>query len=176
MEGEVPHAGLPILPLAANPRLPWNSSSPVLVAKGNVWPGIASPGLNSQDWRRGADTQAAGPTAEPWIDSNGWFLRMAKTYAPSKTAWLLFDPPGGGNVVVLDAYRRAVADSGSFGGRWIVSLDDALRAGLAQKEQSAMETWKSIAGALAFFAKHNQWETNPPVGLVGVDLGFFGRQ
>src|ERR1019366_1194844 len=69
MEGEVPNAGLPILPLAANPHLPWNSSSPVLVAKGNVWPGIASQGLNSQDWRR--DTQAAGPSSEPWIDSNG---------------------------------------------------------------------------------------------------------
>jgi hypothetical protein len=174
MEGEVPHAGLPILPLAANARLPWNSSSPVLVAKGNVWPGIASPGLNSQDWRRGADTQAAGPTAEPWIDSNGWFLRLAKMYAPSKTAWLLFDPPGGGNVVVVDAYRRAIADSGSFGGRWIVSLDDALRAGLAQQEQSAMEIWRSIADALAFFAKHSQWETNSPVGVVGVVSDFSG--
>ena len=174
MEGEVPNAGLPILPLAARPHLPWNSSSPILVAKGNEWPGIASPGLNSQDWRRGADLQAAGPTAEPWIDSNGWFLRLAKVYAPSKTPWLLFDPPGGGNVILADAYRRAIADSQSFCGRWVVSLDDALRANLAQKEQSGMETWKSIAGALAFFAKHSQWETNSPVGLVGVISDFSG--
>jgi hypothetical protein len=174
MEGEVPNAGLPILPLAANPHLPWNSSSPVLVAKGNVWPGIASQGLNSQDWRRGGDTQAAGPTAEPWIDSNGWFLRLAKTYAPSKTPWLLFDPPGGANVVLADAYLRAIADSGSFCGRWILSLDDALRGSLAQKEQSAMAAWKSIAGALDFFAKHRQWETNSPVGLAGVISDFAG--
>ena len=174
MEGEVPNAGLPILPLAANPHLPWDSSSPVLVAKGNVWPGIASQGLGSQDWRRGGDTQAAGPTAEPWIDSNGWFLRLAKVCAPSKTSWLLFDPPGGANVILADAYLRAIADSGSFGGRWILSLDDALRASLAQKEQSAMETWKSIAGALAFFAKHSQWETYSPVGRVGVISDFLG--
>jgi hypothetical protein len=174
MEGEVPNAGLPILPLAANPHLAWNSSSPVLVAKGNVWPGIASQGLNSQDWRPGRDTQAAGPTSEPWIDSNGWFLRLAKVYAPSKTAWLLFEPPGGPNVIVADAYRRAVADAGSFGGRWVVSLDDALRASLAQKEPAALETWKAIAGALAFFAKHSQWETNSPVGLVGVISDFSG--
>ena len=174
MEGEVPNAGLPILPLAANPHLPWDSSSPVLVAKGNVWPGVASQGLNSQDWRRGGDTQAAGPTSEPWIDSNGWFLRLAKVCAPSKTSWLLFDPPGGANVILADAYLRAIADSGSFGGRWILSLDDALRASLAQKEQSAMETWKSIAGALAFFAKHSQWETYSPVGQVGVISDFSG--
>jgi hypothetical protein len=174
MEGDVPNAGLPILPLAANPHLPWNSSSPVLVAKGNVWPGIASQGLNSQDWRPGRDTQAAGPTSEPWIDSNGWFLRLAKAYAPSKTTWLLFDPPGGANVVLADAYRRAIADSGSFCGRWVLSLDDALRASLAQKEQSAMETWKSITGALAFFAQHGQWETNSPVGYVGVISDFVG--
>ena len=174
MEGEVPNAGLPILSLAANPHLPWDSSSPVLVAKGNVWPGVASQGLNSQDWRRGGDTQAAGPTSEPWIDSNGWFLRLAKVCAPSKTSWLLFDPPGGANVILADAYLRAIADSGSFGGRWILSLDDALRASLAQKEQSAMETWKSIAGALAFFAKHSQWETYSPVGRVGVISDFLG--
>jgi hypothetical protein len=174
MEGEVPNAGLPILPLAANPHLPWNSPSPVLVAKGNVWPGIASMGLNSQDWHREADTQAGGPTSEPWIDSNGWFLRLAKAYAPSKTTWLLFDPPGGPNVVLADAYRRAIADSGSCSGRWVLSLDDALRASLAQKEQSAMETWKSITGALAFFARHSQWEANSPVGLVGVISDFAG--
>jgi hypothetical protein len=174
MEGDVPNAGLPILPLAANPHLPWNSASPVLVAKGNVWPGIASQGLNSQDWRRSADTQASGPTSEPWLDSNGWFLRLAKVYAPSKTVWLLFDPPGGANVVLADAYRRAITDSGSFGGRWVVSLDDALRASLVQKEQAALDTWKSIAGALAFFAQHSQWETNSPVGLVGVISDFSG--
>jgi hypothetical protein len=174
MEGEVPNAGLPILPLAANPHVPWNSSSPVLVAKDNVWPAVASQGLNSQDWRPGRDTQASGPTAEPWIDSNGWFLRLAKTYAPSKTIWLLFDPPGGPNVVLADAYLRAIADSGSFCGRWILSLDDALRASLAQQEQSAMGTWKSITGALAFFAKRGQWETNSPVGMVGVISDFAG--
>jgi hypothetical protein len=172
VEGEIPDAGLPILPLAANPHLPWNSSSPLLVAKGNVWPGIASQGLNSQDWRR--DTQASGPTSEPWIDSNGWFLRLAKVCAPSKTVWLLFDPPGVANVVLADAYRRAITDSGSCCGRWIVSLDDALRAGLIQKEQSAMDTWKSIAGALAFFAQHSPWETYSPVGLVGVISDFSG--
>ena len=174
MEGEVPNAGLPIIPLAANPHLPWNSSSPVLVAKGNVWPGVASQGLNSQDWRPGRDSQASGPTSEPWIDSNGWFLRLSNVYAPSKTTWLLFDPPGGPNVILADAYLRAIADSGSFGGRWILSLDDALRASLAQKEQSALTTWKSIAGALAFFARHSQWEANSPVGLVGVISDFAG--
>jgi hypothetical protein len=174
VEGEAPDAGLPVLPLGTNPHLPWNSPSPVLVAKGNVWPGIASQGLNSQDWRREGEAEAAGPTSAPWIDSNGWFLRLAKVYAPSKIPWLLFDPPGGANVVLTDAYLRAIADSGSFGGRWILSLDDALRASLAQKEQRAMETWKSIAGALAFFAKHSQWETYSPLGVIGVISEFSG--
>jgi hypothetical protein len=174
MEGEVPNAGLPILPIAANPHLAWNSSSPVLVAYNNVWPGIASQGLNSQDWRPGRESQASGPTAEPWIDSNGWFLRLAKVYAPSKTCWLLFEPPGSPNVILADAYRRAIADAASFDGRWVVALDDALRAGLAQKEPSAMETWKAIAGTLDFFARHSQWEANSPVGQVGVISDFSG--
>lgn len=174
VEGEVPNAGLPVIPLAARPQLPWNSSSPILVSKGNVWPGIANQGLNSQDWRHEDDSQASGPTADPWIDSNGWFLRLSKTCAPSKTPWLLFDPPASPEVVLPDAYLRAITDTGSFCGHWVVSLDDALRANLAQKEQKAVETWKSIAGALAFFVKHNEWETYSPVGLVGVVSDFSG--
>jgi hypothetical protein len=86
----------------------------------------------------------------------------------------LFEPPGGNNVVQRDAYLRAVADAESFGGRWVLSLDDTLRAGLAQGEKSAMESWKSITGALAFFAAHRQWETYSPLGFVGVISDFAG--
>jgi hypothetical protein len=77
-------------------------------------------------------------------------------------------------VIQRDAYLRAIADSESFCGRWVLSLDDALRANLAQKEQSALETWKSITGALAFFAQHRQWETCSPMGYVGVISDFSG--
>ena len=94
MEGEAPNAGLPIIPVAARPQLPWKSSSPVLVAKGNVWPGIANQGLNSQDWRHEDDSQASGPTADPWIDSNGWFLRLAKTCAPLQDSLAAVRPAG----------------------------------------------------------------------------------
>ena len=65
VEGEVPNAGLPVIPLAARPHLPWNSSSPVLVAKGNVWPGIANQGLNSQDWRHEDERRRPGPLSDP---------------------------------------------------------------------------------------------------------------
>ena len=50
-----------------------------------VWPGIAA---------RQAGPEPSGPTANPWIDSNGWLLRLAKVAPPGKIVWLMFAPPG----------------------------------------------------------------------------------
>ena len=54
-----------------------------------VWPGIAS----SAD-----GAEASGPTANPWIDSNGWLLRLAQVRAPQKTVWLTFTQIGRAHV------------------------------------------------------------------------------
>jgi hypothetical protein len=40
-EGAVPDAGLPVLPLCQRAKAPWQSSSPILVVKDNVWPAVA---------------------------------------------------------------------------------------------------------------------------------------
>ncbi len=174
MSGEASGAGLPVVPLAARPQLPWNSSSTVLAAKGNAWPGVATQGLAEQGRRTGADEMASGPTADPWIDSNGWFLRLARAYAPSKRIWLTFEPPRGSRVLPVASYLRAISDTYADGGRWILALDESLRAGLAQKEQSALDSWKTISGALAFFEGRRAWLEFQPLGAVGVISDFSG--
>ena len=165
-EGAAPGAPLPVLPLCERAKAPWQSSSPILAIKDNVWPGVALA-------QGGADAES-GPTASPWIDSNAWFLRLAGVRAPSKTCWLLFEPPGPAEVVVAERYARAVADAGSCGGRWVVSLDQSLRAGLAAKEPRAAETWKTLVSALAFFEAHRGWTALEPQGVVGVISDFTG--
>ena len=63
----------------------------LLTPADSVWPGIASPASGAE---------ASGPTANPWIDSNGWLLRLAQIRAPQKTVWLTFTPPGAPRVVL----------------------------------------------------------------------------
>jgi hypothetical protein len=137
----------------------------LLIASDSVWPGIAS---------QADDAAPSGPTANPWIDSNGWFLRLAKVRSPRKTVWLMFAPPGPPQVVLLDSYLRAIADAGAWGGRWVVSLDSDLRGGLARGDAKALSFWKAIAAAVAFFEQRRAWSALEPLGVVGVVSDFAG--
>jgi hypothetical protein len=136
----------------------------LLIASDAVWPGIAS--------ENGAEM--SGPTANPWIDSNGWFLRLAQVRSPGKTVWLMFQPPAPPQIVLLEAYLRAIADSGAWGGRWVVSLDTDLQSGLARGDAKAVEPWKAIAAAVAFFEQRRAWTALEPLGVVGVVSDFAG--
>jgi hypothetical protein len=137
----------------------------VLVAADSVWPAIAG---------EANGRQSSGPTANPWIDSNGWLLRLAKVRSPRKTVWLTFEPPGAPNIVLLESYLRAVADAGTWGGRWVVSLDTDLRGALARGDATALASWKAIARAVAFFERHRAWTALEPLGVVGVVSDFAG--
>ena len=143
---------------------PWDSAAPVLPITGNVWPGVAG--------RRDGGT-SAGPTGVPWLDSNGWYIQLARARARSDI-WVMFDPPGGRTVVPAQSYLMAVCDSEAAGGRWVISLDDTLRARLTEGDATAQQTWKGIAAATAFFQKHSAWKSYRPLGNVGVISDFSG--
>jgi hypothetical protein len=136
----------------------------LLIAADAVWPGITA--VNG--------AELSGPTANPWIDSNGWFLRLSKVRSPQKTVWLAFEPPGAPQVVLLEAYLRAIADAGTWGGRWVVSPDASLQGGLARGDAKALASWKAIATAVAFFEKRRAWSAFEPLGVVGVVSDFAG--
>jgi hypothetical protein len=137
----------------------------LLLAADSVWPGIAAQ-------ENGAEM--SGPTANPWIDSNGWYLRLAKVRSPRKTVWLMFEPPAAPRVLTLENYLRAIADTGAWGGRWAVSLDADLRGGLARGDAKALASWKAIAAAVRFFEQRRAWTAFEPLGVVGVVSDFAG--
>jgi hypothetical protein len=137
----------------------------LLVASDSVWPGIAN---------QGDDSEPSGPTANPWIDSNGWLMRLARVRAPGKTVWLTFEPPKAPHVVLMEAYLRAIADTGTWGGRWVVSLDAGLRDALAQGDAKARDSWKAIAAAVKFFDRRRAWNELEPLGVAGVISDFAG--
>ena len=137
----------------------------LLIAADSVWPGIASVSDGGEP---------SGPTANPWIDSNGWLLRLAKVRSPEKTVWLMFSPPGAPHVVLLESYLRAIADTGTWGGRWVVSLDADLQGGLARGDAKALASWRAIAAAVGFFEQRRAWSALAPLGVVGVVSDFAG--
>jgi hypothetical protein len=123
--------------------------------------------------RAGAtDTAAAGPTGNPWIDSNGWKIRLAAALQPGKGIWVAATPEEGR--LLPSSYVTAVADAAAHGGRWILELDDRLASGIAGRNAEALATWSQLTGAAGFFAAHNSWSDFLPEALLGVISDFSG--
>lgn len=158
---------LPVIAWSDRADVPWDSPAAAVAITGNVWPGvhIASGG--------GGGDASSGPTSLPWLDSNGWYIQMARARLRGPL-WVVFDPPGKGAVVPARGYANAICDSEAAGGRWVISLDDDLRAGIAAGTAAPLETWKQIAAAARFFQEHADWKSYGSLGLVGVISDFTG--
>jgi hypothetical protein len=91
------------------------------------------------DPKAGVDA-ATGPTGAPWLDSNGWYVRLARSLANPRTLWLAFDPADIGQPQAATSYMQAIADTEAHGARWMVSLDPHLRVGLLDGRASTQKT------------------------------------
>jgi hypothetical protein len=141
--------------------------SDFLGVTGLVWPGIRV----TQERATDAST---GPTGPPWLDSNAWYVRLAKSLANPGALWLALEPPDLGQPVAGAGYVQAIADTAIFGGRVLLALDRDLRAGLSKRSDKALESWREIANALAFFETHRDWASYVPVGQLGVVSDYAG--
>ena len=148
------------------------ASSPGVAFTGNVWPSIK---LSEQPKKKvtNPDRVEAGPTGVPWVDSNGWFVRLARTLLPGKPVWIAAEPPGE-TAPSPESYALAVADAAAYGGRWVVTLDAVLARGLAAGKPAERATWKRIAAALSFFEGRQQWQSYEPQAVLGVLSDFSG--
>jgi hypothetical protein len=148
---------------ARNEGYQLSAPSGVAVIKGE-WPGVKM--------SRGRDA-GAGPTGVPWVNSNGWAVRLAMALQPQITVWV-DAPPEAGTFIIPDSYLIAIADSAAYGGRWILSLDSALAASLAAGKPDAQKPWKRILQTAAFFAARKPWSAYTPVANIGVVSDFTG--
>jgi hypothetical protein len=133
-------------------------------------PGGGGPGFGSGSAGGGA---SSGPTGVPWVDSNGWAVRLSRTLHPESAVWVNAAPAERA-FITASSYLIAIADSAAYGGRWIISLDAPLAKDLAAGTSGSLATWKSLTAAAAFFAAHKAWADYLPVGLVGVVSDFTG--
>ena len=165
-ESSEPLEGFPVLRFG-EPSVADRSPRTFLGVTGLPWPGLK---VNLEE-----DTDASsGPTGPPWIDSNAWFVRLARELIRPETTWLSFEPPEEGLRDPGAAYVQAVADAEVYGARWMVSLDAGSRLDLARGRGPGQETWRQIVQALEFFEARRSWASYRPVGLLGVVSDFSG--
>jgi hypothetical protein len=135
----------------------------VTIVKGE-WPGAK---LSRSGDR---DTASSGPTGLPWVDSNGWKVRLAAALNPKSTIWVDATP----NDPLPQSYQLCVADVEACAGRWIISLDDQLAARIEGGDGDAVETWKGLIESVEFFATRNYWSEYVAAAVVGIISNFSG--
>ena len=140
----------------------------VQIVKG-AWPGVQM----GRGGGGGGGGASAGPTGVPWVDSNGWSIRLNNTLHPGTAVWINA-PPAEKAYITADSYLIAIADSASYGGRWIVALDAPLAEGLASKKAESLATWQKVTAAAGFFAAHKGWSEYTPMAVAGVVSDFAG--
>ena len=150
---EAKQKGLTIVDPAANPP-------GVFITKGQ-WPGVQAL----------QDKVGAGPTGNPWVDSNGWSVRLESVRHPGDRVWVDARPKG---LVSADSYALALADAAAYGGRWIISLDDRFAANVMVGKRDAVASWKKITTAAKFFEDRKAWAAYAPEAVVGIISDFAG--
>jgi hypothetical protein len=163
---------LPVILQLPNDGVQWDLTTPIFATAGNVWPGST---LKATDENMDGDPPVAGPTGNPWVDSNGWLSLLAREMAPKKVLWLEIDLPDAADLLPADKYCLAVADSQVYGSRWIVSLDNGMRLALLKKDSSAMKTWTRICDTISFFESHAEWQTYDPMAVLAIVSDFSGQ-
>jgi hypothetical protein len=148
-------AGSMLVVEIAKDGAPWRWKPAPIVAVAGVAPSARN---LSEMGIRGA------PSSEPWIQSNIWLVRSFGLAAPSPAVWISSQFE---NALAVD-YARAVADAAAAGGRWIVSLEDTLRAKLRSRDAAALEVWHRVSSYLKFAEGHAAWRALAPYGNVGI--------
>ena len=150
------HAGIEVLAKDAVP-------DGVTILEG-VWPGIKMARFGA------SNAVTAGPTGDPWVNSNIWPVRLAQARNPGATVWVGQSaiPVGLASV----SYATAIADAALTGGRWILSLDPALATAMLEGKPGALASWNRIVSAAGFFAAHRVWSDYRPEALVGIVSAF----
>ena len=111
----------------------------VALVKGE-WPGV-----------RVTDRASAGPTAAPWIDANGWKVRLELTRRASAPVWADAQLPEN-RVLAAESYLVAIADAAAHGGQWLLKLDPKWSEALAASRPDALADWRRLGSAVRFFA------------------------
>jgi hypothetical protein len=129
-----------------------------------LWPGIRL--SHSED----RDEASSGPTGEPWVNSNGWKVRLARALNPPSVVWVDARPqnpqPG--------SHTLCFADAAACDGRWMISLDNQFASGIQSGNAEALAEWKSLVRAANFFASHSSWAGYSREAVVGVLSDFAG--
>lgn len=123
-----------------------------------IWPGLA---------RQSGRGTVAAPTGPPWLDSNGWRIRLAQTLAPGKPVWIDAAVPS--DLIPMLGPQHlalAVADAAAYGAIWVFQPWPSF--------DLASTACRTLFDTLKFFEAHADWRGFLPWARLGIVSSFQG--
>lgn len=135
-------------------EIDWRGAGEIVWIGDAVWPSVgASPA---------SDAAEAGPTGLPWLESNGWLIRMARDLAPQSAVWIRSGPPEDAARMDAGLFVLAQCEAWAHGARRPLWVPPQVAAGLVQGNAAAMAWWRRLTSTLAWWTQRSgpaQWPT-----------------
>ena len=139
------------------------------VLKEGMWPGIARPASVA-----GRGDETASASRQPWVDSNGYWIRYERTLHPNRPAVLAYTAADlGDRGVPFDSLELALAEAWTAGGNYVMSLEPNFRTGLLKRDAKALAAWKHLGQTGRWLRENAALFQRPvvPIATVLVEPG-----
>jgi hypothetical protein len=158
-----------LIPLLSRETLAIFRSLPEFFIEDGLWPRVRPTAISFEE----EEIVVAGASQGPWIDLNLWLMAYAKSASRQQPWHLAFQANRAAGVepdtgLPQGSLALAVAEAASFGGSYVLSLDDALRIGLSERRAEAIQQWTQATAVHDFVVRQGPATSQKPVNTTAV--------
>ncbi len=150
-------------------EIDWNAKSPTVFIGDGVWPELSMKGNDAAQ-----DSTGSGPTGAPWLDANGWLIRLARGRAAGRPVWLRSDPPENSQNLTTENYLLAQSEADAYGAIRPIWISPAHARQLAAGNASAEAMFKRLLANVRWHRERRAWTQWPVVASLVIASDFAG--
>ena len=150
-------------------EIDWSArTGPACIGDG-VWPELSMKGGDDAP-----DSTGSGPTGAPWLDANGWLIRLARARAAGRPVWLRSDPPEKSENLSTENYLLAQSEAAAFGAVRPLWIAAAHARQIAAGNASIEAQFKRLLANIKWHRERREWSQWPVVARVVIASDFAG--
>lgn len=147
-------------------EIDWSKpGDPILIGDG-VWPAMGASGAT--------DSTEAGPTGLPWLEANGWLIRMARDLAPAAAVWIRSDLPEDADRADASLFAFAQCEARAHGAIRPLTVPARIAAGLASGAPHAAAWWRRLCAVESWWQERAAWQSWPTAARLLAVSDFAG--
>ncbi len=147
-------------------EIDWSRPGDHVLIGDAAWPAMGATG--------GSDSTEAGPTGLPWLESNGWLIRMIRDLAPESEVWIRSDPPEDAGREDVAWFAFAQSEARAHGALRPLWLPERIAAGIAAGNSHALAWWRRLCAVESWWQGRAAWRPWQTMARLRVVSDFAG--